>query len=91
MLNYRITISGLVQGVGFRWSCYQLAREMGITGFVRNLPSGQVYVEAQGKAGPLHSFIDRLASGPTPYAQVTKLTKSAGPCQDYGDAFTIRR
>ena len=76
MLNYRITISGRVQGVGFRWSAYQLAQQLGVSGFVRNLPTGQVYIEAQGDSATLDRFTDRLA---------------AGPCQDYGHTFTIRR
>lgn len=91
MLNYRITISGRVQGVGFRWSVYQLAQQLGVSGFVRNLPTGQVYIEAQGDSATLDRFTDRLAAGPTPYAKVSRVDKVTGPCQDYGHTFTIRR
>lgn len=91
MINYHLTISGLVQGVGFRWSCYRLAQRMGVTGFVRNLPNGQVYVEAQGTATVIADFIKQLAAGPTPYAQVSNLQKENGQVQDYGNTFTIRR
>lgn len=46
--RYRITFFGTVQGVGFRWEVYHLARRMGLTGFVRNLPGGEVLAELQG-------------------------------------------
>lgn len=91
MINYHLTISGLVQGVGFRWSCCRLAQQMGVTGFVRNLPNGQVYVEVQGKPATVTDFIDRLAAGPNRYAQVCDLQKEPGNLQEYGDTFTIRR
>ena len=48
MVNYQLTINGIVQGVGFRWGCMSIARQLKVTGFVRNLPSGQVYIEVQG-------------------------------------------
>lgn len=91
MINYHLTISGLVQGVGFRWSCYRLAQRMGVTGFVRNLPNGQVYVEVQGAPTIITEFIKQLATGPSPYARVSSLQKENGQIQDYGNTFTIRR
>ena len=36
MINYHLTITGRVQGVGFRWSVYQLAQQAGIEGIVMN-------------------------------------------------------
>ncbi len=36
MINYHLTVSGQVQGVGFRWSTYQLAKELGLVGFEKS-------------------------------------------------------
>ena len=48
MINYHLTITGRVQGVGFRWSVYQLAQQAGIEGIVMNKNDGSVYCELQG-------------------------------------------
>lgn len=52
----RGTVSGHVQGVGFRYTTRGLAQELGLVGWVRNLPNGAVEVWAQ---GPMEA-IDRL-------------------------------
>ena len=44
----RYVVSGRVQGVGFRWTAQRVARSLGITGAVRNLPDGTVEIEAHG-------------------------------------------
>lgn len=46
--RYRVTFSGTVQGVGFRWEVYHLAQRMKLTGYVENLPCGDVLAELQG-------------------------------------------
>ena len=57
-------ISGLVQGVGFRWYTARVARELGVCGFVRNLPDGRVEVVAGGPDGQLAALHAKLATGP---------------------------
>jgi acylphosphatase len=47
-IRVRLLVSGRVQGVFFRASTRDAARELGLTGWVRNTPSGDVEVEAQG-------------------------------------------
>jgi acylphosphatase len=44
----RLIISGRVQGVAFRFSAYDEANALGVAGFVRNLPGGEVEVIAEG-------------------------------------------
>ena len=51
-----IRIEGVVQGVGFRPFVYELARQMGLRGFVRN-QSGSVLVEIEGEGQVLDSFV----------------------------------
>jgi len=53
----KIKISGKVQGVWFRASTQRKANELGIKGIVRNLESGEVYVEAEGSDERLGTFI----------------------------------
>ena len=55
MKRYYVVYSGQVQGVGFRWKLMQLAHKYNITGYVRNLPNGNVETEIQGSG--LDEFI----------------------------------
>lgn len=61
---YRIFVSGRVQGVGYRWSAVREARHRGITGYVKNLPDGRVYIEAEGTRKQLEEFVDWCMKGP---------------------------
>ena len=66
----RIIISGFVQGVGFRWFTLRQAESLGLKGYAKNLPSGQVEVVAQGDKGLIDEFIKVLRVGPS-YASVS--------------------
>jgi len=70
--SLRIIVKGRVQGIGYRWFARQAARELGITGFVRNLMNGDVEVVAQGEEEVLNQFIQELSQGPA-FAYVTDL------------------
>ena len=59
----RFVISGLVQGVGFRYYVFKRARERGVVGYVRNLSDGRVEVVAQGSAEALSALRDDLEVG----------------------------
>lgn len=59
-----IVVNGLVQGVGFRYFTFRKAKELGLTGFVKNLPDGTVEVEAEGEQGMLQELIDAIKIGP---------------------------
>lgn len=56
--------SGRVQGVGFRYTTETVALELGVTGWVRNLPDGRVEAVAEGTERALKTFLDRIAQGP---------------------------
>ena len=60
----RFHITGWVQGVGYRWFAAHAARELGLTGFVRNLPDGSVEALACGDDANLARFHQRLLEGP---------------------------
>lgn len=61
---YHITVQGKVQGVYFRASAKQMADILGIKGFVRNEPSGDVYIQAEGEEDMLVRFIQWCHHGP---------------------------
>ena len=63
-IRAEIIISGLVQGVGFRYFTQQKARALGLVGYVRNLPDGNVYCEAEGEEGLVNELIHELRIGP---------------------------
>jgi acylphosphatase len=65
-------VLGRVQGVGFRYTCYQEARRLGLAGWVRNTASGDVEVWAEGPREKLDRFLEWLRRGP-PGARVDQL------------------
>lgn len=64
MKAVRAVVGGRVQGVGFRYSTVDQANRHGVTGWVRNMPSGQVEVFAQGPDVNVNEFLAWLAVGP---------------------------
>ena len=60
----RIVITGLVQGVFFRREITDLARRLGITGWVRNLPDGRVEATAEGEKSKVEELIQFCRVGP---------------------------
>ena len=72
LASLQAIVYGHVQGVFFRAFASGQARELGLTGYVRNLPGGSVEVKAEGKRSRLEELIDRLKTGP-PGARVEKV------------------
>jgi len=58
------TISGEVQGVGFRFFAQRIAARHQVVGYVRNLPDGRVEVHAEGTPEGVEGFKHDLAAGP---------------------------
>lgn len=61
----RCHISGLVQGVGFRYSARDRANDLGLSGWVRNISGGRVEVFVQGPEAIVGVFAAWLEDGPT--------------------------
>jgi acylphosphatase len=59
-----VTVSGRVQGVWFRASTVEVAREVGAKGYVRNLPDGKVEALVQGTKEQIEAVIAFMKKGP---------------------------
>ena len=82
-------VSGMVQGVGFRWFVARHARSLGLGGYARNLPDGRVEVVVNGPDTALPELERLLQTGPA-YAQVEKVERSDQPAAfPVGKSFDI--
>ena len=86
---YRLQVRGRVQGVGFRYFTRDLAQAIGIAGWVRNLPSGDVEVLARLDTANRTRFITELERGP-PAAAVTNVRVVAVQMDCPAHGFSIR-
>ena len=83
-LLYKIRITGWVQGVGFRWSAVNEARNRGIKGFVRNVSDGSVFIEAEGSGKQLNAYVEWCKKGPG-FGSVESVTVDILPPVNYID------
>ena len=73
LASVQVIVYGLVQGVFFRAFVYRQATQLGLTGYVRNLPSGEaVEVHVEGERKQLEELIGYLKVGP-PGARVEQV------------------
>lgn len=80
-LRWRITVSGTVQGVGFRPFVYQLARKRNLAGWVRNTADG-VLIEAEGDENDLSTFLKSISSEAPALASISDVqAKPVSPLQ----------
>jgi acylphosphatase len=86
----RFVVFGRVQGVGFRWFVRSAARELGLTGWVRNLADRRVEAEASGPPEALEAFERRLHEGP-PGAAVAAVETQDVPEAEPRERFDIVR
>lgn len=82
MKHYNITVTGTVQGVFFRDSTREKARELEVFGFVKNQKDGSVYIEVEGDDEQLKSFTNWLWQGPEK-AQVADVKMAEGELQNF--------
>lgn len=74
-------VTGHVQGVFFRASTQTAARDLGLSGYAKNLDDGSVEVLACGSVAALDALGDWLREGP-PMARVDSVADSAAPWQE---------
>ncbi len=84
MVRYRLLVTGLVQGVGFRYYVKYTARLLQLTGWVRNLEDGEVEIEVQGPVGEVEQFLGAIRRGST-YSSVDEVrVKKLEPVLEHG-------
>lgn len=87
--DLRYVVTGMVQGVGFRWFVARHARKLGFTGYARNLPDGRVEVVVRGPEDALPALEQLLKSGPAS-AQVEAVERSSAPAAfPLGNSFDV--
>lgn len=59
-----ILVTGFVQGVGFRYFVRHHAERLGLHGFTRNLPGGEVEIQAEGDRDRIEQLIMQVRRGP---------------------------
>ena len=91
MTNVRhetVFFTGHVQGVGFRYTTMQIAREFEVAGFVRNLVDGRVQLEVEGTRADIDTFVAAIEERMHGYIRKTERSGESRPPQFSG--FAIR-
>ncbi len=89
MKHLKIKVFGKVQGVYYRATAVEKAKQYGIRGFVRNELDGSVYIEAEGDEVNLHLYVEWCRTG-SALAVVEKLEVEEGELKPYKSFITIR-
>ena len=89
LASVQAIVYGYVQGVFFRDFVSRRAKELGLTGYVRNLPGGTVEVKAEGERKQLEQLIDYLKVGPRS-AKVEKVITNWSEYTGNYSGFSIR-
>ena len=84
-----VYISGRVQGVNFRYSTVQQARDRGLDGWVRNLPDGRVEAVFEGGEGDVEAVVEWCHQGP-PAAYVEDVEVNWEQPSGSLDGFNVR-
>ncbi len=79
-IRRHIIFYGRVQGVGFRYYSVRKARQLGLTGWVKNLVDGSVSMDVQGEAERIDELIRFLKR--TGYIQITRMDTKEIPVQE---------
>lgn len=89
MIRCHVLASGLVQGVFFRAFTQESAEELGLTGFVRNLPDDRVEAVIEGDEAKIKKLLDILKKGPSG-SHVNNLDVRWEEARNEFDGFEVR-
>jgi len=85
--HLEVHFSGRVQGVGFRYATYQVAKEFSVCGEVKNLEDGRVRLVAEGEPSEVRAFLDEGKKRLSPFIRQCEAHKMEGAGRYQG--FTI--
>ncbi len=77
MIAKKITYSGRVQGVGFRFTAHGIAARYGLAGYVRNMPDGSVEMLIQGNPDDIDSCLGDINDEFRGYISSSEIEESA--------------
>jgi len=86
---FKATVVGKVQGVWFRDSTRNEALKLNLTGWVKNVPDGSVYLEAEGEEEDLNRFAKWLHKG-APMSRVDRVEIQWGNSTQSYHSFEVR-
>jgi acylphosphatase len=89
-MGFFAVVEGRVQGVGFRYSVFHLARQLGLNGWVKNTMNGAVELFAEGRTENIEKLAVWLKKGP-PGAKVENIRIDRVEYSGQYDSFTIVR
>ncbi len=89
IIGKKISVTGVVQGVGFRPFIFGLARSLGLKGTVQNSGYG-VQILVEGHKEPVEKFINEICARPPSLASISKCLVEENPLQGFKE-FSIRR
>lgn len=84
-----VRFHGHVQGVGFRFTVLELARPLGVTGFIQNLTDGDVMLVAEGPEAAVQKLLEAVRISHVS-RRVLREDLSWGPATGEFEAFSIR-
>lgn len=85
-----VRVSGVVQGVGFRWKALQEAEALDVRGWIRNRPDGDVDATLQGEEDKVREMLQWMRKGPS-RAVVRDMSVRWDDAKCLFDDFHIRR
>jgi acylphosphatase len=90
MKHIDITVKGKVQGVFYRASTKAVADQLGVKGFVKNEPNGDVFIAAEGDNISLGMFLDWCNEGPEK-AVITSVESHEGELKNYRNFEVVKK
>jgi acylphosphatase len=88
-ITKHVRVTGRVQGVFYRAWAQGQARELGVSGWIRNCPDGSVEAHLGGEEQCVERMIERMGRGPS-NAQVDEINVENAPAENLG-RFELRR
>ena len=90
MKHLDITVKGKVQGVFYRGATKAVADQLGVKGYVKNEPNGDVIIAAEGDNISLEMFLDWCHEGPE-HAKVISVQSNEGELKNYRNFEVLRK